>query len=416
VHNRRGARALSVLAGAGLIVGLVVTGSAAGAVARHSPPVVSELCGPGASTFIGQPYACSYGVQDTDGLHDGVTVTAIQDDIGTASGAINSGNILSDLQLIFDPGVSNPSAMPSCVGGSGQGTTASPYIGATECTIPWDSEIETDNFTFYTVAAADFNLPGHRLSDTMTVTWQSLCASPGGSGISCPIGDQNSSVGGSTIVEQLTSQTTTTIRTSSESPVTSVVAGTSVHDAATVTATSGDPTPSATPTGTVSISWFTNGSCSGSAKATSGALSLNGSGQVDATSFSQTPTGAGQYSFKAIYNGDPGNATYTGSTGPCETLTVTNTQAITSGDHASASVGEAFTFEVTTSGAPVPVISEVGNLPKGIKLKDNGNGTATISGTAKKAGVSHVSIKATFGKGGTKTVVRQRFTLTVDAG
>ena len=52
------------------------------------------------------------------------------------------------------------------------------------------------------------------------------------------------------------------------------------------------------------------------------ALSLNPSGQVNGTPFSQTPTVAGDYAFEATYNGDPTNPTFTGSVGSCESFVV----------------------------------------------------------------------------------------------
>src|SRR5206468_131238 len=76
----------------------------------------------------------------------------------------------------------------------------------------------------------------------------------------------------------------------------------------------------ATPTGTVTFSWFTNGTCAGQAAATSSPFTLNGSGVADGTTFTQTPGVSGSFSFQASYSGDN---TYTGSTGACEPLTVT---------------------------------------------------------------------------------------------
>ena len=54
-------------------------------------------------------------------------------------------------------------------------------------------------------------------------------------------------------------------------------------------------------------------------------------------------------------------------------------------------------------------------LPKGLHFVNNHNGTATISGiaSAKKLGAHHLTITATFGKGKTKHVATQAFTLTV---
>ena len=89
-------------------------------------------------------------------------------------------------------------------------------------------------------------------------------------------------------------------------------------------------------------------------------------------------------------------------------------QAITSADSATATVGSPFSFTVTTSGTPVPSISKKGKLPKHIKLVDQGNGTALISGTPTKSGVYDFTIKATFGMGMRGKTVSQSFTLTVD--
>ena len=55
------------------------------------------------------------------------------------------------------------------------------------------------------------------------------------------------------------SSTATVIHNAAHATVTSVPAGTTVHDQATVTGQAGLPTP----TGTVTFSWFTNGTCTG---------------------------------------------------------------------------------------------------------------------------------------------------------
>ncbi len=54
---------------------------------------------------------------------------------------------------------------------------------------------------------------------------------------------------------------------------------------------------------------------------------------------------------------------------------------ITSQSAATFTVGVAGNFTVTTVGTPTPVISESGATPIGVALVDNGNGTATLSGT-----------------------------------
>jgi len=88
-------------------------------------------------------------------------------------------------------------------------------------------------------------------------------------------------------------------------------------------------------------------------------------------------------------------------------------QAITSPDSATATVGSPFSFTVTTSGTPVPSITKKGRLPKHVKLDDQGDGTALISGTPTKTGVYDFTIKATFGRGMRSRAVDQSFTLTV---
>ena len=55
---------------------------------------------------------------------------------------------------------------------------------------------------------------------------------------------------------------------------------------------------------------------------------------------------------------------------------------ITSANAATSIVGTPFSFTVHTTGAPSPALSFTGALPTGIGFLDNGNGTATISGTA----------------------------------
>ncbi|MEU9098346.1 putative Ig domain-containing protein [Streptomyces sp. NPDC048361] len=63
----------------------------------------------------------------------------------------------------------------------------------------------------------------------------------------------------------------------------------------------------------------------------------------------------------------------------------------------SAVSGTAFTTTVTTTGTPAPAVTESGNLPAGVTFKDNGDGTATLSGTpaAGSGGTYPLTITAT---------------------
>jgi hypothetical protein len=99
-------------------------------------------------------------------------------------------------------------------------------------------------------------------------------------------------------------------------------------------------------------------------------------------------------------------------------LSINNVQAIptfVSTNSLTESYGVPFSFTVDTTGDPIPNISKVsgsGSLPSSVTLKDNNDGTATVSGELTKAsdsGVYTFTIKAT-NSNGTAT---QAFTLTI---
>jgi Domain of unknown function (DUF1929)/Glyoxal oxidase N-terminus/PKD domain/Putative Ig domain len=100
---------------------------------------------------------------------------------------------------------------------------------------------------------------------------------------------------------------------------------------------------------------------------------------------------------------------------PTRTITVTAPPSITSVNSTSFTVGTAGSFTVTTTGSPTAALTESGSLPNPVTFKDNGNGTATISGTPATgtAGFYPITITASNGVG---TAAIQSFTLTVAAG
>jgi hypothetical protein len=76
-------------------------------------------------------------------------------------------------------------------------------------------------------------------------------------------------------------------------------------------------------------------------------------------------------------------------------LGVAQAPVISGGDQATFTTGQPGTFTVTASGAPTPVLSEKGKLPKGLHF-EQGAGTATITGTpSKKTGKYSLLITAT---------------------
>jgi len=89
---------------------------------------------------------------------------------------------------------------------------------------------------------------------------------------------------------------------------------------------------------------------------------------------------------------------------------------ITSINAATFTTGMAGTFTVTASGNPTPAISDivsVPSLPSGVSFVDNGNGSATLSGTP-AAGTGGAYLLTLRAKNGAKPNSTQMFTLTVD--
>jgi hypothetical protein len=115
-------------------------------------------------------------------------------------------------------------------------------------------------------------------------------------------------------VQQLVSQTNTTVLDSAGNPVTGpLTPPATVQDSATVTGSG------PTPTGTVSFTFFTNGNCT--APGTSAGANIPLSATGTALSNTESGLGSGSYSFEATYNGD---TTYKPSTSGCEPFTVSS--------------------------------------------------------------------------------------------
>jgi hypothetical protein len=141
-------------------------------------------------------------------------------------------------------------------------------------------------------------------------------------------------------------------------------------------------------------------------------LTLTDNGDGTATLTGTPPTGSGgSYSFTLhATNG------FSPAASQLFTLSVDESPAITSADHATFTVGSAGTFAVTTTaGFPTATaISKTGALPSGVTLVDNHDGTATLSGTpdAGTSGTYPITISAA-ATGGVTAATTQSFTLTV---
>jgi hypothetical protein len=84
---------------------------------------------------------------------------------------------------------------------------------------------------------------------------------------------------------------------------------------------------------------------------------------------------------------------------------VVRSPVITSHAKATVVAKEHFRFQVSASGYPAPIFSEVGALPKGVTLSKSG----LLSGTPAAAGTYPITIRAT----NASEAARQSFTLRV---
>jgi hypothetical protein len=95
-------------------------------------------------------------------------------------------------------------------------------------------------------------------------------------------------------------------------------------------------------------------------------------------------------------------------------LTVTQPPAVTSGKGAAFFVGHASRFTITTTGFPLATLSKSGTLPAGVTFTDNGDGTATLTGTPLLGSDSRTPYSFTVqASNGVGAVAGQIFTLTI---
>ena len=158
---------------------------------------------------------------------------------------------------------------------------------------------------------------------------------------------------------------------------------------------------------TVTSTGVPNSTLSESGKLPSG-VTFTDNGDATATLAGTPAAGAGgEYPFRiTAKNGVSPAATQTFA------LTVNQAPGITSADHTTCTVRKACAFTVKSTGVPTPGLSETGALPRGVRFKDNGDGTATLSGAPApgSGGTYPFTIAA---KNGVSPDAIQSFTLTV---
>jgi hypothetical protein len=181
------------------------------------------------------------------------------------------------------------------------------------------------------------------------------------------------------------------------------------------------------PTGTatnqnVTVTW-TAGSTVGGRAATgysvrryasaSGGTAVSATGGCAGTIVALTCTEAGVPAGLWYYTITPSLSLWVGNESARTAVSVNQPPAITTGASVTFTVGAAASFTVSTTGFPAATISETGTLPSGVTLTNNGNGTATLGGTAgpNTGGTYPLTITAA---NGTLPNATQSFTLTVD--
>ena len=166
-------------------------------------------------------------------------------------------------------------------------------------------------------------------------------------------------------IDQASSSTVTQIHKANEDVISiggSAALGTNTHDKATVS--SGNAF--ATPTGSVSFTFYTGGSCATGTPAAAGTITLDSNG-VAHPSDASGALGAGSYAYKAAYGGD---SNYAGSTSDCEPFTIDKAQLVMD-----SKVHDAAHLDQTN-----------GNVPLGSVMHDTGKITGgTVGGFAPEA-------------------------------
>jgi hypothetical protein len=415
-------------------------------IAPPSPPAFTGV--PRASVAVGTPFsvtvatsgAPSANVRATGRVpfHSGVIVTNNQDGTATISGTVNTpGNYQAQLQAISDAGSTSEiftlivlQPAPACVAtacdsavgtdpdgsvqvqsGGSTGLTAtadgvggltvgqytadpesSPAIGASGAY--FDVADSIDNI-FTSLTLNDCDLLGGN-----NVQWWNPNANAGAGGWQ-PVSNQTYHPGSPGCVEVDISPTTSPALFQLSGTVFAVGAGNlapTVTSASSTTATisqpmsftvttSGYPTAALTRTGTLptGVTFVDNGD---------GTATLAG-----------TPSGTAKtYPLKFTAKNAAGSVSQSFS------LVVQQVPAITSATTATFTTAKTGTFKVTTTGSPAAALSIAETLPAGVNFVDNGNGTATLSGTATTGGVYPLTITATNAAGTTS----QTFSLVVD--
>src|SRR5580765_1973558 len=238
---------LRALYGALFVVGMLTFGIAGASSADDTQHGISFTKGCTSPTKIGNPYACSFTVRNIlDEAQDTLTVNGLIDVVHSAGGDVGAGNnLLGSVQITTTtPPTGATQSGSTCAAAMGTGTVGNPYVGVTSCTLPFGSRVNVLSFSHYTVQPLDFALPSHQLRDDASLSWHDVCNDPAGTGnTNCNPNPPNAGAASLSLIQQLASSTTTDIHNAAHQTVTTVAAGSTVHDFVTVNGQGGQPAP-----------------------------------------------------------------------------------------------------------------------------------------------------------------------------
>ncbi len=120
------------------------------------------------------------------------------------------------------------------------------------------------------------------------------------------------------------------------------------------------------------------------------------SGLASVSGSTLTITGGGSITVQANQAGDAG---YSAAPPVSQIVLVDQAPAITSGASSTMVLNTAGSVTVSATGFPIPSLVEAGALPTGLHFHDNGNGTASLTGTPTTGGVFNISFTAANGIG-----------------
>ena len=213
---------------------LVMSGGASAVDVQHGIGLTKGCSSP---TKVGDPYTCAFSVRNVlDEAEDTLTIHSLTDTVHAAGGDIGgSTNILPLVKIT----TLTPGGLPSgatCVATGGDGSAANPYTGTTMCTLPFGSRLQVLPFSHYTVQPADYNLPGHLLTDDAKLDWNDLCDDPAGTGNpNCNPDPPDVGAASQSVDHAVDVADGDDIHNAAHQVVTAVAVGTTVHDFVTVT-------------------------------------------------------------------------------------------------------------------------------------------------------------------------------------